>query len=63
MEDDFSKYESLRRGGAPVDAAYLKAMEDGLDAITRIRLIRLVYSLTPREAKEVFNRVENNDEK
>ena len=33
-------------------------MQDGLDPIARIRMIRAVYSLSPRQAKEVLLRAE-----
>jgi hypothetical protein len=54
MQDDFSKYESMRRSGASPAQVNLEAVHDNLDRITRIRLIRTVFSLTLGEAKEVL---------
>ena len=44
MADDFTKYEAMRRDGAMPEDVYRAAKEDGVDTITRIRLIRAVYS-------------------
>jgi len=58
MNDDFSKYESMKNSGASPEQVYREAVRDGWDSIGRIRLVRAVFSLTPREAKEVFVRAE-----
>ncbi|HEY7156299.1 MAG TPA: hypothetical protein VH575_20195 [Gemmataceae bacterium] len=58
MADDFSKYEAMRNSGAAPEEVYQAAIRDGIDNITRIRLIRAVYSLSPRQAKEVMVRAE-----
>lgn len=54
MRDDFSKYKSMRDSGVLPENVYREAARDGLDTITRIRLIRSVYSLSPAQAKEVW---------
>jgi len=54
MLDDFSKYEAMRDSGRRPEEVYQEAIRDGIDQITRIRLIRAVYSLDPRQAKEVI---------
>ena len=58
MRDDFSKYNSMRDSGVSSENVYREAAQDGLDTITRIRLIRSVYSLSPTQAKEVWVRAE-----
>jgi len=54
VNDDFSKYETMKNAGASAEDVYREALKSGVDPITRIRLIRAVYSLSPRQAKEVF---------
>ena len=58
MTDDFTKYEAMRQAGAGPEDVYRAASQDGIDPITRIRLIRAVYSLSPGQAKEVMVRAE-----
>jgi hypothetical protein len=58
MQDDFSKYESLKSSGASAESVYREAINDGVDAITRIRMIRRVFSLSLRDAKEILVRIE-----
>ncbi len=58
MKDDFSKYEKMRDVGASAEDVYREAARSGLDDITRIRLVRAVYSLSLAEAKDVFVRAE-----
>lgn len=58
MADDFTKYEAMRNSGVSAEKVYQASVEDGVDSITRIRLIRAVYSLSPSEAKEVIVRAE-----
>ncbi len=58
MADDFSKYEAMHSSGSTPEEVYLAAVRDGVDSITRIRLIRAVCSLSPRQAKEVIVRAE-----
>ena len=58
MADDFSKYEAMRNSGSAPEEVYRAAIRDGIDAIARIRLIRFVFSLSPRQAKEVMVRAE-----
>ena len=50
---EFAKYEAARNAGGTPRDVYLAAMRDGIDAITRIRLIRSVFGLNLAEAKEV----------
>jgi hypothetical protein len=59
MADDFSKYEAMRNSGSTPEEVYRAALQDGFDTITRIRLIRAVYSLSPGQAKEVMVRAED----
>ena len=54
MTDDFTKYEVMRNSGKGPKDVYRAAMQDNVDAITRIRLIRAVYSLSLSQAKEVI---------
>ncbi|PQO26658.1 hypothetical protein [Blastopirellula marina] len=57
-EDDFAKYETLRQAGADAARTYAHGVADGLDPIARIRMIRGVYGLSLREAKEIKGQVE-----
>ena len=56
MNDDFTKYEAMRDAGASPERVFLQSVSDGVDPITRIRLIRSVFSLTPGEAKQAIQR-------
>jgi hypothetical protein len=58
MKDNFNKYELMRDAGALPHQVYQQAVSDGIDAITRIRLIRAVFSLSPGQAKDVIVRAE-----
>ncbi len=60
MNDDFSTFESMRDSGVSPEQAYLNARNIGIDTITGIRMIRAVFSLSPREAKEVMLRSDNS---
>jgi hypothetical protein len=51
--DDFVKYESMKAAGASAVDVYRKAVADGVDSITSIRLLRKVYGLSLVEAKDV----------
>jgi hypothetical protein len=48
----------MRKSGASPEDVYRSAEQDGVDAITRIRLIRAVYSLSLGQAKEVVVRAD-----
>ncbi len=63
MQDDFTKYEAMRNSRATSEHVYQSALQDGLDANTRIRMIRAVYSLSLGQAKEVINRAEGQTTK
>jgi hypothetical protein len=58
MTDNFRKYELMRDSGSTAEHVYLAAVENGIDAITRVRLVRAVFALSPRQAKEVIVRAE-----
>jgi hypothetical protein len=58
MSDDFTKYELMKRSGSSPTQVYLESVRDNVDNITRIRLIRSVFSLSMREYKEVWVRAE-----
>jgi hypothetical protein len=58
MRDDFSKYQAMRDAGSAPEEVYGEAARDGLDTITLIRLVRVVYSRSLGEAKEVWVRAE-----
>jgi hypothetical protein len=58
VPDDFSKYEAMKRSGSSADEVFREAVGDGVDPISRVRLIRAVFGLTPREAKDVVVRGE-----
>jgi hypothetical protein len=58
MKDDFSKYELMKVSGSSAEQVWLEAVRDNLDMITRIRLIRTVFSLSFVDAKEVWVRAE-----
>ena len=62
MKDDFSNYESMRDAGSSPEELYQEAVRRGVDAITRIRLLRAVCALSPRQAKEVVVRAEGQAE-
>ncbi len=51
--DTFAKYREMREQGASPRQVYLTAKGDGLDEITLIRLVRTVFNLSLREAKQV----------
>jgi len=51
--DDFVKYRALRGQGACSIEIWRQAEADGVDPITRIRLLREVFCLSLVEAKEV----------
>ena len=56
MSDDFIKYVSMKESGSTVDDVYRTAVNDQVDLITRIRLIRSVFLLSHSAAKEVVVR-------
>lgn len=56
--DDFTKYEKMKAAGSSPEDQYREATTDGIDPITRIRMIRTVCALSPRQAKEVVVRAE-----
>lgn len=58
MADDFTRYHAMRHSGVLPEDIYRAALRDGVDSITRIRLLRAVCSLSLREAKEVILRAE-----
>jgi hypothetical protein len=58
VSDDFSKYEMMKDAGSSPEDVYREAGRRGVDPITRIRLIRAVYSLSLVQAKEVVVRAE-----
>jgi hypothetical protein len=58
MNDDFSKYELMKKSGSSAEQVWLEAVRDSFDMITRIRLIRAVFSLSMVDAKEVWVRAE-----
>ena len=62
MSDDFSRYEKMKGNDASPENVYREAVKDGVDPITRIRLIRAVFSLSPGQAKEVVVRAEGEAE-
>jgi hypothetical protein len=58
VADDFSTYVTLRTEGHSAEQVFARAERDGLDLITRIRMIRAVYGLSPGGAKEVMLRAD-----
>jgi hypothetical protein len=48
----------MRDSGSSPEDVYREAIQDGIDPIRRIRLIRAVHALTPRQAKEVSLRAQ-----
>jgi hypothetical protein len=50
---EFAKYQQMRSAGATPEAIYRAAKDDGLDAVTLIRLVRAVCGLSLAEAKRV----------
>jgi hypothetical protein len=62
MSDDFSKYETMRDSGSSPEDVYREAARLGVDPITRIRLIRAVYSLSAGQAKEIVTRADGGAE-
>ena len=61
--DDFSKYAQLRDSGAPPRDVYLAAGADGVDDLTRLRMLRRVFGLSLKEAKQVSGAAEALDRK
>ena len=62
MADNFSEYERMRDAGSTAEQVYRAAVRDGIDSITRIRLIRAVFSLSLGQAKEVIVRADGQAE-
>jgi hypothetical protein len=62
MTDDFTKYEIMKAAGSSPEELYREAARNGVDPITRIRLIRTVCALSPGQAKEVIVRAEGQAE-
>jgi hypothetical protein len=62
LSDNFKKYELMRDSGSTAEQVYQVAVADGIDAITRVRLVRAVFALSPRQAKEVIVRAERQAE-
>jgi hypothetical protein len=62
MTDDFTKYEKMKAAGSSPEELYREAARNGVDPITRIRLIRTVCALSPGQAKEVVVRAEGQAE-
>ncbi|MES2789720.1 MAG: hypothetical protein V4719_08870 [Planctomycetota bacterium] len=58
MTDDFTKYFHMKDNGSTAEQVYLEATRDEIDLISRIRLIRKVFSLSLGDAKDVFLRSE-----
>ena len=58
MSDNFTKYETLRVAGSSAEEVYQTVQREGIDPITRIRLIRAVFSVSLGQAKEVIVRAE-----
>lgn len=55
---EFAKYEALKAAGHTAMRVYAIAKEEGVDPITRIRLIRSVFSLNLVEAKKISSEVD-----
>jgi hypothetical protein len=58
MPDNFTRYDAMRSAGVAAVDVYRAAADDGIDAITRIRLIRIVFALSPGQAKQVMIQAE-----
>lgn len=58
MSDEFAKYHRMKELNFTAEKVYAEAMRDGVDIISRIRLIRKVFSLSLGEAKDVQVRAE-----
>lgn len=54
MKNEFKKYIDLKATGLSAIDAAKQAKHAGLDAITRIRLVRKVYGMSFAQAKEVL---------
>jgi hypothetical protein len=62
MTDDITKCEKMKAAGSSQEELYLEAARNGIDPITRIRLIRSVCAFSPGQAKEVIMRAEGQAE-
>ncbi len=51
--DNIKKYEQLKTTGASPEEVYRIAEADGLNSIQRIKLVKQLYSLGLKEAKQV----------
>jgi hypothetical protein len=58
--DDFTKYRRMRDEGADAAAVCRCAVNDGVDPIPRLRMLRAVFGLDLRDAKEVMIAVEGH---
>jgi hypothetical protein len=56
--DDFTKYRRMRDEGADAATVLRCAIDDGVDLITRVRMLRAVFALDLHDAKEVMLAVE-----
>lgn len=48
----------MKNSGASPGQVFRQAVRDGLDPITRIRMVRAVFSLSLAQAKEVISQAE-----
>jgi hypothetical protein len=62
MTDNFKKYVDMKTSGASPEEVFREAVNDKVDLITRIRMIRSVFCLSALGAKEVFVRVETESQ-
>lgn len=53
MEDNFEKYEHLRRDGVSEETACLEAIADGRDFAFQIRMLRSVFGKDIGAARDV----------
>lgn len=51
--EDFKEYVKLKESGENSLSVYLKAKENGVDALKRIRMLRSVFDLSLEDAQRV----------
>lgn len=52
--DDFSEYKQLADAGTDAHSVFQKATQNGLNTLECLKMLRAVYNLSFRDAKEVM---------
>ena len=55
---EFEKYESMKASGHTPEEVFRSAVNDGMDPIAQIRMLRVIFGLSPAHTKEVMLRAD-----